>query len=157
VKEAKIMPRKKSKIKNRNEFLRFLKIVSISLIVGYFFELMMKSFWQYDKLTYFLGVPVGIVLAWTFLLTTGFYVIEYYESKTKIPYYLDLLFLYIPLVVIVEFIGTNVLNWQVNKIYPAIIGNFMKSPVVIYVAYYFVALFVYEKIFRITKNKKKKS
>jgi len=117
----------------------------VSLFVGFIFESIVATFWQYDMLTYLLGVPIMIVLVWGFLLTLGHYIIDKYERKTKMPFYLDLLLLYIPSIILVEFIGTNILNWQLNIIYPALIGNFMKAPITIYIAYYLVALFLFKK------------
>ena len=120
-----------------------VKVFLMSLIVGFIFERVMVYFWQYDTLPYFLGVPVAIVFVWGILLTSGYYILNKYERKTKLPLFLDLLLLYVPLIIVAEFIGTNVLNWQINKIYPALIGNFMKAPIIIYVAYYLVSLFFF--------------
>ena len=63
---------------------KLLKIFSINLLVGYFFESFMNLFWQYVHLYYFLGAPVGIVFVWAILLTAGYLVVEGYEEKTKI-------------------------------------------------------------------------
>jgi hypothetical protein len=120
------------------------KLFLISLLVGFTFELLMAKVWQYNMLTYFLGVPIMIVLAWSVLLPLGYFIVNKYEKKTKFPFWLNLLFLYIPMIIIIEFIGTNVLHWQLNKIYPALIGNFMKAPIPIYIAYYLITLFVYK-------------
>ena len=132
----------------RKKIRRYLKIYVISLLIGLLFEALMSNIWRYDMLTYFLGVPVVIVLSWGSLLSLGYFLVEKYEKKTKIPFWLDLLLLYIPMIIIIEAIGTNILHWQLNKIYPAIIGNFMKAPFRIYVAYYLIALFIYSKIFK---------
>jgi len=143
---------KKKRITIRKVSIIFL----ISVLVGYIFELYVSKFWQYDTLFYFLGVPLGIVFVWGLLLTVGYLILNLFEAKTKIPFYFDLLLLYIPVIILVEFIGTNILNWQINEMFPALIGNFMKAPITIYITYYLVTLIVYVKIFRLIGKKPKK-
>lgn len=132
---------------------KILNVFLLSLVVGFIFEKIMAQLWQYDTLYYLFGVPVVIVLVWGFLLTFSYFLVSKYEKKTKSPLYLDVLFLYIPSIIIAEFVGTNILNWQINEIYPALIGNFMKAPITIYVAYYFVSVAFITFVSKIKKKK----
>lgn len=127
---------------------KYLKLYLISLLVGFFFELFLSSVWQYNMLDYFLGVPFMIVLSWGSLLPLGYLLVEKLKKTNKLPYWLNLLIIYIPSIIIIESVGTNILNWQLNKIYPPLIGNFMKAPPLVYLSYFLVALLTYSILFK---------
>ena len=123
------------------------KIFLISLLIGFLFETVMASVWQYDTLTYFLGVPVFIVFVWGFLLTFSYFNVKRFQKKQRLKLWEALLIVYIPATIVFETIGSQVLGVMINVDFPSLfpLTGCCKAPLIIYIIYYFVALFAFKK------------
>ncbi len=130
-----------------------IKIFWISLLIGYVFEFLINALniWGYDTLTYFLGVPVLIVLTWGFLLTFSYFNVKRFQKKYGFKLYKAFLIIFIPSVIIFETIGSQFLGIMINVDFPSLfpLTGCCKAPAIIYVAYYFVALSAFKKFDKI--------
>lgn len=126
-----------------------IKIFWISLLIGYTFELIinLSGLWGYDTLTYFLGVPVFIVLTWGFLLTGGYFLTKRVQKRYKLSLIKALSLIFIPSIIIFETIGSQVLGIMLNVDFPSLfpLTGCCRAPAIIYLAYYFIALFAFKK------------
>jgi len=130
-----------------------IKIFWMSLLIGYLFELIINALgiWGYDSLDYFLGVPVFIVFAWTFLLTFGYFGIKRFQKIYSGSILKALLITFIPSVIFFETIGSQILKVTLNIDFPSLfpLTGCCKAPVIIYVAYFFVSLYAFRKFDKI--------
>ncbi len=130
-----------------------LKIFWISLLIGYVFEFVINflGIWGYDTLPYFFGVPAFIVLVWGFLLTLGYFGVKRFQKRFKLKLYQALLIVFIPLVIIFETIGSQVLGIMLNVDFPSLfpLTGCCKAPVIIYVTYFFTALIAFSRFDKI--------
>ena len=119
-------------------------IFAIAFVFGYIFELAMTNFWGYDMIPRTFGVPIPIVLVWAAGLTSLYYVMK--EIKSSVPDYLAILFIYVPSIILIEYIGNQILNITINESFTCIMGSFMCAPYLYYLVAYLVGLFFWNVV-----------
>lgn len=121
------------------------KIFLLSFAVGYIIELILSQYWQYEMLDYYLGVPIFIVFTWMILLTTTFILAKKFQKKYKKSLIFSLLVLFIPITILFETFGSQVLGIVLNVDYPSLfpLTGCCKAPIWVYLLYLGVALVVF--------------
>ena len=115
----------------------------IALVFGLIFEVVVQNlFWGYN----IQGSIILMTIVWAFSLTGMYYLIKRLMKKKDNLAPLLIFVIYVPVIILIEWMGRIVLGIQIDKIYPCLVGNFMCAPVIYYAFVYFWALWFWYSV-----------